>query len=100
MYHKVLLTNIQEFVVSVVLNILLKLNVGFVASPVPLSHGLPVYGEVWRGGEGGDGQGVTPEHGPQPGQLPVLQNRVETVLQMVILHTDNMSQGSGVWSVG
>ena len=38
MYHKVLLTNIQEFVVSVVLNILLKLDVGFVAAPSPLPH--------------------------------------------------------------
>ena len=95
MYHKVLLTNIQEFVVSVVLNILLKLDVGFVASPVPLPHGLPVYGEVGRGGEGADGQGVTPEHRPQPGQLPVLQHRVETVLQLVILHIDDISHFTG-----
>ena len=90
MHYKVLLTNIQEFVVSVVLNILLKLNVGFVAAPSPVPHGLPVYGEVWRGGEGGDGQGVTPEHGPQPGQLPVLQHRVKTVLQLVILHKESV----------
>ena len=93
MYHKVLLTNIQEFVVSVVLNILLELDVGFQEAPVPVPHGLP----VWRGGEGGggDGQPVHPEHRPQPGQLPVLQHRVKTVLQLVILHTDNISHFTG-----
>ena len=94
MYHKVLLTNIQEFVVSVVVDILLELDVGFQEAPVPFPHVLPVDGEVWRGGEdgGGDGEPVHPEHRPQPGQLPVLQHSVETVLQLVILHTDDMSQ--------
>ena len=87
MYYTVLLTNIQEFVVSVVLDILLELDVGFQEAPVPVPHVLPVDGEVWRGGEGGDGQGVTPEHGPQPGQLPLLQHSVEAILELVILNT-------------
>ena len=56
---------------------------------VVVRHGLPVDGEEGRGGEGGggDGQPLQPEHRPQPGQLPVLQHSVETMLQLVILHT-------------
>ena len=54
---------------------------------VVVRHGLPVDGEEGRGGEGGggDGQPLQAEHRPQPGQLPLRQHRVETVLQLVIL---------------
>ena len=97
MYYTVLLTNIQEFVVSVVVDILLELDVGFQEAPIPFPHVLPVAGWVWQGGEGGrgDGEPVHPEHRPQPGQLPVLQHRVETVLQLVILHIDDISHFTG-----
>ena len=33
---------------------------------------------------------ITPEYWPQLGQVPVLQHRVETVLQLVILKTETM----------
>ena len=54
---------------------------------VVVRHGLPVDGEEGRGGEGGGGyaQPLQAEHRPQPGQLPLRQHRVETVLQLVIL---------------